>query len=97
MMDRLKIFIKHVIIRHQHDAININFDILKNILIQHNDYENILLDHQYKNISDTHIDISEKIKLHKQQHHIFLQKIFKLEKELDEHLKLYDYIHLHRL
>ena len=57
MMDRLKIFIKHVIIRHQHDAININFDILKNILIQHNDYENILLDHQILNFSYVQLNV----------------------------------------
>tara|TARA_Y100000591_G_C21638272_1_gene596449 strand:- start:13 stop:303 length:291 start_codon:yes stop_codon:yes gene_type:complete len=96
-MNRLTKFIKHFIIKHQHDAININFDILKNILIQHIDYENYLLDYQKKNISNTHIDINEKIKQHKQKHYEFLQKIINMEKELNEHLKVYDYIHLHRL
>lgn len=96
-MNRVTRFIKHIIIRHQHDAITVNFDILKQLLIQHIQYENYLVDYQKKVISNTQIDINEKIKLHKQKHIEFLQKIITLEKELDDHLKIYDYIRLHRL
>ena len=88
-MERLKKMCKHIILRHQHDAITINFDILKNVIVNHIDTENLLLDeHNKRNI---HINVSDTIKEHKKRHKEILNKLIVIEKEL------YDHIHIHKL
>ena len=94
-MERLQKMCKHIILRHQHDAITINFDILKNVIVNHIDTENLLLDeHNKRNI---HINVSDTIKEHKKRHKEILNRLFVLEKDLNEHIKLYDQLHIHRL
>ena len=92
-MERLKKMCKHIILRHQHDAITINFDILKNVIVNHIDTENLLLDERNK----TNIDVSDSIKEHKKRHKEILNRLFVLEEDLNEHIKLYDQLHIHRL
>ena len=92
-MERLKKMCKHIILRHQHDAITINFDILKNVIVNHVDTENLLLDERNK----THINVSDSIKKHKKRHKEILNRLFVLEEDLNEHIKLYDQLHIHRL
>ena len=92
-MERLKKMCKHIILRHQHDAITINFDILKNVIVNHVDTENLLLDECNK----TNIDVSDSIKEHKKRHKEILNRLFVLEEDLNEHIKLYDQLHIHRL
>ena len=87
-MERLKKMYKHIILRHQHDAIKINFDILKYVISDHINTENRLLDERKRNI---HNDISDTIKEHKQRHKEILNKLIVIEKEL------YDHIHIHKL
>ena len=96
-MDRLKKIIQPIIIKYQHDAIKTNFDILKTVIHNHIDSENFLLDVRNEVKPDTHMDVNDKIKKHKEKHAEFLQKIYELELELDNHIKLYDIIHIHRL
>ena len=92
-MERLKKMCKYIILRHQNDAITINFDILKNVIVNHVDTENILLDERNK----TNIDVSDLIKEHKKRHKEILNRLFVLEEDLNEHIKLYDQLHIHRL
>ena len=92
-MEKLKKMCKHIILRHQHDAITINFDILKNVIVNHVDTENLLLDERNK----TNIDVSDSIKEHKKRHKEILNRLFVLEEDLNEHIKLYDQLHIHRL
>ena len=94
-MERLKKMCKHIILRHQHDAITINFDILKNVIVNHIDTENLLLDERNK--TNIHSDVSDTIKEHKKRHKEILNRLFVLEEDLNEHIKLYDQLHIHRL
>ena len=94
-MERLKKMCKHIILRHQHDAITINFDILKNVIVNHIDTENLLLDERNK--INIHINVSDSIKEHKKRHKEILNRLFVLEEDLNEHIKLYDQLHIHRL
>ena len=96
-MERLKKMCKHIILRHQHDAITINFDILKNVIVNHIDTENLLLDERNKTKQKTNIDVSDTIKEHKKRHKEILNRLFVLEEDLNEHIKLYDQLHIHRL
>tara|TARA_B100000902_G_C26717221_1_gene624825 strand:- start:221 stop:505 length:285 start_codon:yes stop_codon:yes gene_type:complete len=94
-MERLKKMCKHIILRHQHDAITINFDILKNVIVNHIDTENLLLDERNK--TNIHINVSDTLKEHKKRHKEILNRLFVLEEDLNEHIKLYDQLHIHRL
>ena len=96
-MERLKKMCKHIIIRHQHEAISINFDILKYVIAKHINTENLLLDERNKTKQKTHIDVSDTIKEHKKRHKEILNRLFVLEKDVNEHIKLYDQLHIHRL
>ena len=84
-------------IRRQHSDIFNSFKHLKYLIRNHIDDENLLLDINNKNKPKTHIDVFDKIKLHKEKHEEFLKKVIELEKELDDHIKLYDNIHIHKL
>ena len=94
-MERLKKMCKHIIIRHQHEAISINFDILKYVIAKHINTENLLLDERNK--TNIHSDVSDTIKEHKKRHKEILNRLFVLEEDLNEHIKLYDQLHIHRL
>ena len=100
-MERLKNIlgpmIKNRLITYQHGAIFTNFDILKEVIQIHIDTEEKLLRDKDNMKSDGHIDITDQLQIHYEKHKEFLQKVLDLEKELDEHIKLYDYIHLHSL
>jgi hypothetical protein len=100
-MDRLQKIIQHVkqhsVIIYQHDAIAINFRILKEVLQNHIDSENILLDIRNECKPATHMDITQKIERHKQEHELFLQKINELEEEFINHIETYDKRHIHKL
>jgi hypothetical protein len=64
-MDRLKNFIDHIkhqtFINYQHDSIAINFRILKEVLENHIDSENMLLDIRNECKPYTHMDVTDKI------------------------------------
>ena len=100
-MERLKNIIgpmiKHRLVNYQHKAIFDNFEILKTVLYNHRDTEERLLRDNDLIKSDSHIDMTDQLQDHYDKHRIFLQKVLELEKELHEHINLYDYIHLHRL
>ena len=100
-MERLKNIlgpmIKHRFINHQHKAIFNNFEILKTVLYNHIDTEERLLRDNDLIKSDSHIDTTDQLQAHYDKHRLFLQKVLDLEKELHEHIKLFDYIHLPRL
>jgi len=100
-MERLKNIIgpmiKHRFINYQHKAIFDNFDILKTVLYNHIDTEERLLRDKDNMKSDGHIDTTDQLQIHYEKHREFLQKVIELEKELYEHIKIYDYVHLHRL
>ena len=100
-MERLKNIIgpmiKHRLITYQHESIFTNFEILKEVIQIHIDTEERLLRDTDNMKSDGHIDTTDQLQIHYEKHKEFLQKVIDLEKGLDEHIKLYDYIHLHRL
>ena len=90
-MEQLKL------IRHQHGVIFNSFSVLKYLIKNHINDENALLDNHNELKPDTHIDVFDKIRIHKEKHEEFLQTIIEIEKELDKHIKLYDSIHIHKL
>ena len=100
-MERLKNIlgpmIKHRFINYQHKSIFDNFEILKTVLYNHIDTEERLLRDKNNMKSDGHIDITDQLQIHYEKHREFLQKVLELEKELYEHIKIYDYVHLHHL
>ena len=100
-MERLKNIlgpmIKHRLINYQHEAIFTNFEILKEIIQTHINTEEKLLEVREHVKPNGHIDIDDQLQAHYEQHKEFLQKVIQLEIDLDRHIKLYDYIHLHRL
>ena len=100
-MDRLKNFIHHIkhqsFINYQHDSIDINFRILKEVLENHITSENMLLDIRNECKPDTHMDVTVEINKHKKEHKLFLQKINELEEEFIVHIKTYDKVHIHKL
>jgi len=89
--------IRNRLINYQHEAIFSNFEILKEVIQGHIDTEEKLLEIRNLVKSDGHIDTTDQLQAHYEQHKEFLQKVIQLEKDLDKHIKLYDYIHLHRL
>ena len=96
-MDRLKKIINHSLIKYQHDSIILNFDILKEVVQIHLDTENMLLDIRNKCKPETHMEITDKINKHKNEHALFLQKIYDLEEEFKLHINRYDKRHIHKL
>jgi len=97
-MERLKNIlgpmIRNGIINHQHKGLMANFNILKTIIQNHIATEHSLLHVREK---ETYDGQNDQLQAHYEQHKEFLQKVIQLEKDLDKHIKLYDYIHLHRL
>ena len=93
----LEPMIKNKLINSQHDNIFSNFEILKKSIQTHINSEEKLL--EIRNIvkPEGHIDTTDQLNIHYQKHKEFLEKVNELEKELNNHIKLYDYIHLHRL
>jgi len=88
---------KFTIIHSQHDEIFNLITLLKKKVKEHIYTENELLDYRNKIKPDTHIQIIDKIREHKEKHTNFLIKIDDLENELDTHIKLYDKVHIHKL
>jgi len=100
-MERLKNIVgpmlKNRLINYQHETIFTNFEILKEVIQRHIETEEKLLEVRNLVKPDGHIDTVDQLQGHCEQHKEFLQKVIQLEKDLDRHIKLYDYIHLHRL
>jgi len=100
-MDRFKKIIQHFkqhsVIVYQHDSIAINFRILKEVIQNHIDSENMLLDIRNECKPDLHMDVTDKINTHKREHELFLQKINELEEEFISHIETYDKRHIHKL
>ena len=90
-------YIKMNIIRDQHNVIFGAFGYLKYLIKTHIETENSLLDIRNENKPGAHINVDNKITVHKEKHEEFLQKIFELEKELEKHITMYDNLHIHKL
>ena len=84
-------------IRSQHKDIFTLINYLRIIVKNHIDTENELLDYRFKKKPDTHIDIDDKILRHKDKHRLFIKMIDELESSFENHIKLYDKVHIHKL
>ena len=86
-MERLHKIIHHLVIRYQHGSISSNFDIIRHVIENH-------ITTEEGSLEEGSLEYKDNIREHSEKHKEFLQRIIELEKEVNEHIKLYK---VHRL
>jgi cell fate (sporulation/competence/biofilm development) regulator YlbF (YheA/YmcA/DUF963 family) len=81
----------------QHEIIEDYIQKLDEVLREHIQYEESILDEREMNRPSHHIDVKEKLDKHKEDHEKLQKLLNEFKKKIKKHILLFDKVHIHKL